>query len=242
MSIEREWLDVGGISVEVVRKNIKNLHLGVYPPDGRVRMAIPHRLDQEDAKLAVITRLPWIKRKRDGFQEQDRQSEREMVTGESHYFEGRRYRLEVVESSEPPSISIRGNRTLELRIRPRTPAEKRRNLLNHWYRDRLRERVPGLIEKWEPVVGVSVSEWRLRRMRTKWGTCNREARRIWINSELAKKPPSCLEYILVHEMVHFIERNHTETFKEHMDRILPRWRTQRDELNAAPLSHEEWRY
>lgn len=228
--------------MDVVRKDIKNLHVAVYPPKGRVRVAAPLRLDDEAVRLAVISRLGWIRRQQRGFQEQDRQSEREMITGESHYVQGRRYRLDVVEHPGRAGVCLPNNTTLRLRVPPGTSREKREAVLYRWYRRGLRERMPGLIAKWEPIVGVKVAEWGIKKMKTRWGTCNISARRIWVNLELAKKPSACLEYILVHEMVHFLERHHNEQFRNHMDRFMPQWRFYREMLNRAPLSHETWTY
>ncbi len=242
MSIRRHEIEVQGIPVEVVRKDIKNLHLGVYPPEGRVRVAAPLRLDDEAVRLAVISRLKWIHRQQDGFERQDRQSQREMVTGESHYVQGRRYLLNVIEHEGPAVICLPNNKTLELRVPPGTSRDKREAVLHQWYRQRLREQIPQLIAKWEPEIGVTVAEWSIKKMKTRWGTCNIDARRIWLNLELAKKPASCLEYILVHEMVHLLERHHNERFKQLMDRLMPLWRLHREELNRAPLSHENWVY
>ncbi|MEJ2347371.1 MAG: SprT family zinc-dependent metalloprotease [Deltaproteobacteria bacterium] len=199
MNTERHKITVSGIPVEVVRKDIKNLHLGVYPPNGRVRVAAPTRLTDEAIRLAVVTRLGWIRRKKAYFEKQERQSAREMVTGESHYYQGRRYLLDVIKEDKPPSVQIRNKTTLELRVRPGSDRAKRKQVLHGWYRGNLREQVSELVAEWEPIIGVSVSETRIKRMRTRWGTCNITARRIWVNLELAKKPPSCLEFIVVHE-------------------------------------------
>ena len=242
MTIDRHQIEVGGIAVEVVRKEIKHLHVGVYPPHGRVRVAAPLRLDDEAVRLAVVSRLGWIRRKQVGFEQQDRQSQRELVTGESHYVLGRRYLLDVVESAGPSSVRLAGNTTLRLQVRPGADRDAREAILQRWYRRKLREQIPGLVAKWEPRVGRTVSGVRIKRMKTRWGSCNAEARRIWLNLELAKKPVECLEYILVHEMVHLIERYHTERFRELMDALMPSWRIYRDTLNRAPLAHEEWRY
>lgn len=242
MTTDRRRIKVAGFVVEIVRKNIKNLHLGVYPPNGRVRVAAPPHLDDEAVRLAVISRLGWIHRQQAGFERQERQSAREMVTGESHYVEGRRYRLVVVELDAPATIRIRNNTTLELQVRPGSSREKREAILARWYRERLRSQLPKLIEQWEPVAGVTVAEWGIRRMKTRWGTCNPNDRRIWLNLELAKKHPSCLEYILVHELIHLRERHHNERFKDLMDKVMPQWRVWRDELNRAPLAHEDWSY
>jgi predicted metal-dependent hydrolase len=228
--------------VEVIRKDIKNLHLGVYPPNGRVRVAAPLRLDDEAVRLAIISRLGWIKRQQSSFEQQERQSEREMVTGESHYFEGKRYRLDVIEHRGPASVRLKNKKTIELRVRPETGRDKREALLHRWYRQRLREQIQELIARWGPVIGVTVGGWGIKKMKTRWGTCNVDACRIWLNLELAKKPATCLVYILVHEMIHLRERNHNDSFRELMDRFMPQWRTHRDELNRAPLAHEDWSY
>ncbi len=242
MTTKRHQIEVRGIQVDVVRKDIKNLHLGVYPPKGRVRVAAPLRLDDEAVRLAVVSRLGWIRRQQNGFEQQDRQSQREMITGESHFVQGRRYRLDVIEHEGPASVSLLNTRTLELRVRAGTGRDQREAVLHRWYRQRLRQRIPQLISQWEPEIGVTVAQWGIKRMKTRWGTCNVEARRIWLNLELAKKPASCLEYILVHEMVHLLERHHNERFRELMDRLMPLWREYRAELNRAPLAHESWSY
>ncbi len=242
MTTRRARIDVGGIAVEVVRKEIKNLHVGVYPPHGRVRVAAPSRLEDEAVRLAVVSRLGWIRRQRRAFEEQDRQSEREMVSGESHYFQGRRYLLDVIAAGGPPAVRLAGPKKLELRVRPGSDRQVREQVLLRWYRRRLREQIPALLAKWEPRVGEAVTEVRIKRMKTLWGSCNAASRRIWLNLELAKKPPTCLEFILVHEMVHFFERRHNERFRELMDSLMPSWVHSRDVLNRAPLAHEEWRY
>ena len=240
--IERRCLEVNGIAVEVLRKNIKNLHLGVHPPDGRVRVSAPHYFDDAAVRLAVITRLDWIRRHQTALQRQSRQSPREFVTGESHYFAGCRYRLDVIEGAGSPSVRLRDNQTMELRIRPNTERDKREAILHGWYRQQLRVQLPALVAHWEPIVGVTVNEVRIKRMKTRWGSCNINAKRIWLNLELAKKPSSCLHYVLVHEMVHLLERRHNRRFRALMDRFMPQWRLHRDELNRAPLPHENWRY
>ena len=235
-------IDVNGVPVEVVRKDIKNLYLAVYPPHGRVRVSAPRWFSDEAIRTAVVSRLGWIRRKRAAFAAQWRQSQRDFVTGESHYVWGQRYRLDVSEHNAPPSIRIRNNEWLEMRVRPGTPREKREAIIQEWYRDLLRARIPGLIAKWTPVIGVDVGECRIKKMKTRWGTCNITARRIWLNLELVKKPPMCVEYVLVHEMVHLLERRHNERFRAYMDQFLPQWRHYRDELNHFPLAHEDWHY
>lgn len=235
-------IEISGMSVEIVRKNIKNLHLAVYPPEGRVRVAAPLRLDDDAVRLAVISRLGWIRKQQRQFAEQDRQSQREMVSGESHYFQGRRYRLDVIEHDGPARVSLPNNRLITLRVRPDTSREKREAVLYQWYRQHLHTQVAPLITKWESQVGVQVAEWGIRKMKTRWGSCDIEARRIRINVELAKKPASCLEYIVVHEMVHLLERHHNEQFHGWMDKLMPQWQLYREELNRSPLAHEDWDY
>ncbi|MGE0040766.1 MAG: M48 family metallopeptidase [Vicinamibacterales bacterium] len=242
MTTERRHIEVGGILVEVIRREIKHLHVGVYPPRGRVRVAAPRRLSDDAVRLAVVSRLAWIRRKRRDFEQQDRQSQRELITGESHYFLGRRYRLDVVEGAGRPGVHLPSNVTMRLHVRRGADREERDAVLQRWYRRRLREQLPALVAKWEPRVGRTIADVRIKRMKTRWGSCNAQARRVWLNLELAKKPVGCLEYLLVHEMVHLIERHHTDRFRELMDGLMPSWRTYRDELNRAPLAHEEWPY
>ena len=242
MTTERLQMEVRGIPVEVVRKDIRNLHVGVYPPNGRVRVAAPLRLDDEAVRLAVVSRLAWIRRQRRSFAEQDRQSQRQMVTGESHYYLGRRYRLIVTEHDGRPAVRLPNSSRMMLRVWPGTSREEREAIIQRWYRRRLREQIPPLLAKWEAKAGVIVAEVRIKKMKTRWGSCNRDARRIWLNLELAKKPLLCLEYILVHEMVHILERHHNDRFLRLMRSLMPDWRLHRDELNRAPLAHEEWEY
>lgn len=240
MSIETGSITVSDIEIAITRKAVKNLHLGVYPPSGGVRVAAPLAVSDEAVRLAVIEKLGWIKRQRAKFEAQPRQSERQMVSGETHYVEGRRYRLDVIEHEKCPSIRIKRNNILEMRVKPDTDRDKRESLLHEWYRQRLQGCIPELVAKWEEELGVEVADWRIRKMKTKWGSCNREAQRIWLNLELAKKPPLCLDYVVLHEMAHFLVRHHNDEFTGLLDRHMPLWRQYRDELNQAPLCHENW--
>jgi predicted metal-dependent hydrolase len=242
MTTECSHIDISGISVEIRRKAIKNLHVGVYPPNGRVRVAAPPHLDDEAVRLAIVSRLSWIQRHRKSFACQERQSTREMVTGESHYFEGRRYRLNVVERPGKPKVRLATNSALELRVPPGTDRTVRQQVLEQWYRHQLKAWIPELLDRWQPEMGVEVGYCRVKRMKTRWGSCNIKARRIWLNLELVKKERICLEYVLVHEMVHLLERYHTNRFRELMDRFMPDWRLRRDKLNNAPLACENWYY
>jgi predicted metal-dependent hydrolase len=239
MSTASSYLTVAGIDVDVVHKDIKNLHIGVYPPLGRVRVAAPARLDDEQIRLAVVQRVGWIKRRRKQLQDAERQSEREMVTGETHYVWGVRHRLTVVDRPGKREVAVQRGR-LVLSVPAGSGADLRRRVLEDWHRKQLRARIPELIARWEPKVGKTVSHWQIKRMKTKWGSCNPEAARLWFNVELAKKHPLCLEYIVVHEMAHLLERNHGERFTNLMTLLLPDWRSRRDQLNGAPLSHEKW--
>jgi predicted metal-dependent hydrolase len=242
MSTKSHQIAVGDVRVQVVRKGIKNLHLGVYPPHGRVRVAAPLRVSDDAVRLAVVGKLGWIKRQRAKFEAQPRQSAREMISGESHYFLGRRYRLRIVEHYGVGFIKLRSKSSLELHVRPETDADQRERILHQWYRQQLKQLIPPLIKKWQAVLGVAVAEWGVKRMKTKWGTCNAEARRIWLNLELAKKPVQCLEYIVVHELVHLIERNHNDRFLGVLNLRLPQWRQHRAKLQSEPLAHATWTY
>lgn len=242
MNTENHKITVGGISVQIVRKAIKNLHLGVYPPNGRVRVAAPLSVSDEAIRLAVVGKLGWIKRQQARFEAQPRQSAREMVSGESHYYLGRRYRLRVINHSGPGRIQFPNMSTMALHIPKDASPETRIRVLETWYRGKLRELLIPLVDKWETKLGVQASELGIKKMKTRWGGCNPDAHRIWINLELTKKPIQCIEYIVVHELAHLIERHHNDRFIAIMDKHLPHWRLHRQELNAAPLGNERWEY
>lgn len=213
-----------------------------YPPHGRVRVAAPLAVSDDAVKLAVISRLGWIKRQQAKFDAQPRQSQREMVNGESHYFLGQRYRLNVIEHNGAGKAVLRNKSEINICVRPGSDAEQREKVLQRWYRERLKVLIPPLLEKWQQTVGVQVADWGVKKMKTKWGGCNIQARRIWLNLELAKKPVHCLEYIIVHELVHLLERHHNDRFTAYMDKFMPQWSLVRDTLNKSPLGHETWNY
>ncbi len=242
MSTESYVLEINGERVQVNRKDIKHLYLSVHPPNGQVRVSVPLYLSDDAVRMAVVSRLGWIRHQQAEFAAQERQSEREMVHGESHYFLGIRYRLMIEEKEAPSKIYVHGGNKLVLQVRPGSDANKRRAVLNAWYRAELKRRIPELLEKWQAVMGVQATAWGIKRMKTRWGSCNIEEKRIWLNLELAKKPPQCLEYVLVHELTHLLERNHNERFHTLMDQFMPQWPLYRDELNRAPLAHEHWGY
>jgi len=234
-------ISVSGVQVDVIRKDIRNLHLGVYPPEGRVRVAAPLRVDDEAVRLAVITKLPWIKRQQTRFKTQERQSPRDYTYRETHYYLGKRYLLNVIEHAGPSRVEVNKAR-IDLYVPVGSGAAKREQVMLKWYRKELKALIPPLVDPWQETLGVTVDDWGIKKMKTKWGSCNTDARRIWLNLELAKKPVQCLEYVVVHEMVHLLERNHTDRFRELMDRFMPQWRHYRDVLNQAPLSYETWSY
>jgi len=242
MTINSHYLEVSGLTVEVVRKKIKNLHLAVYPPEGAVRVAVPLHISDENVRMAVISRLSWIKRRQAYFNSQPRQSERLFVTGESHYFWGRRYILEVNEDYSRPYVKVKNNARILLSVQPDTTKDAKAKIMANWYRRHIKKIIPLLLEKWQPVVGKKITDWRVQKMKTKWGSCNISSKRILLNLELAKKSPECLEYILVHELVHLHERNHNDNFCFLMDQFMPKWRSHRDLLKKEPLAFENWDY
>jgi predicted metal-dependent hydrolase len=218
------------------------MHLAVYPPTGRIRLAAPLKTDAEVMRLFAISKIGWIKKHIKNFKEQPRESKREFSSGESHYYMGKRYLLKVIEVDGLPSVTIKGIKSIQLNVRPNTTVAAKATMLKEWYRTELKKQLPELIEKWEKVIGVSCNSWGVRHMRTKWGACNTSEKRIWINLELAKKPQVCLEYIIVHELVHLLERNHNDRFVAHMNKFMPKWKMHRDELNRLPVAHNDWGY
>jgi predicted metal-dependent hydrolase len=205
-------------------------------------VAAPLVVSDEAVRLAVIDKLGWIKRQKVKFSQQPRQSQRDMVNGESHYFFGRRYRLRVHEKDGPARVAVRGVASLDLFVRKGSSPELRETILLRWHREQLKTLIPPLLNKWQPILGVRVTAWGVKKMKTKWGSCNPTIQRVWFNLELAKKPPQCLEYIVVHELAHLRERNHSDRFTALMDAYLPRWRQLRRVLNASPLGYEAWSY
>ena len=238
--IKSSFIEVAGIQVEVVRKAIRHLHITVYPPDGKIRLAVPFWVGEEAIRLAVTERLAWIRRHQEKFASQPRQSEREMVNGETQWFQGRKYRLELREVPGREGVALKGLATMELAVRAGSEVEHRQDLLDRWYRKQLKLEIAPLIAKWEPALGVKSAAWGVRKMKTRWGSCNVKARRLWFNLELAKKPPECLEYVVVHELVHLLERRHDARFKALMTLHLPQWRQIKKRLNSAPLAQEPW--
>ena len=235
-------LTIADIEVDVEKKSIKNIHLNVYPPNGRVRIAAPVAMAEESVRLFAISRLPWIKKQRKQVLAQERESKRHYVTGETHYYQGMAYLLEVIERDQAPGVEIKQKKYLQLYVRPGATEEKREEVLRDWYRQQLKADIPRLLAKWEKKIDVKATDWGVKQMRTKWGSCNIKAKRIWLNLELAKKPTVCLEYIIAHELVHLLERNHNARFIGFMDRFMPNWRQHKEVLNRLPVRREEWGY
>jgi predicted metal-dependent hydrolase len=233
---------IGGIEVQVNHKAIKNIHLSVLPPNGQVRLSVPKNTSEQAVRLAIINKLAWIKKQQADFVAQPRQSSREMVSGESHYLWGRRYRLDIVEKTGKHLVNEKGSGKLELKVSPNTTVDNRLKLLNQFYRQKIQDELLKLLPHWQTKLGVEANSVGIKRMKTKWGSCNIQAKRLWLNLELAKKPPECLEFILVHELIHLIERHHNDRFRSLMDRHMQDWRERRKLLNSLPLAYEDWSY
>lgn len=242
MSTNSYMLKVGLVEALIVRKTIKNVHLSVLPPEGRVRVTAPVAMNDDAIRILLATRLGWINRQQTKFRNQQRQTAREYVSGESHYLFGKRYRLEVRHEDAPPRVEVKNNGKLLLFVRPNASSAKRHEVVTEWYRTELHRLLEDMIPRWQDKIGVRPSVWTIKRMRTRWGTCNKDAGRILLNLELAKKPVTCIEYVVVHELLHLIEKKHNEGFVSLMTKFLPKWRHEKQELNRFILSHEEWSY
>jgi len=242
MSTKTSALHIGSIEVQVVRKPIKNLHLSILPPDGKVRVSSPLHLKDNAIRTLIATRLSWIHKHRARFTSQARESPREYVSGESHYLFGRRYRLEVVFENTSPRVYVRGKNKIVLQVRPNCPFTRREQVLKDWYRTQLKLVSAELFEKWSAQIGVHPSVYGIKRMKTRWGTCHHVTGRIWLNLELAKKPIPCVEYVVVHELLHLIEESHNERFLGLMTDYLPTWRSSKEELNRFVLASEKWNH
>ena len=234
-------IDLGGILVDVVKKDIKNVHLSVYPPTGKVRISAPLRMKLDTIRVFAISKLGGIRQQQRKVQEQEREPLREYLDRESHYVWGKRYLLKVIEKDAAPEVELKHSQ-LVLQVRPATGEEKRQAILDEWYRTQLKAAVPPLIAKWEPLVRVKVERFFVQRMKTKWGSCSPASAGIRLNTDLARKPRECLEYIVVHEMVHLLEPTHNTRFTALMDLYMPIWRFHRELLNRLPVRHQSWEY
>jgi len=234
-------INLGEIAVDVVKKGIKNIHLSVYPPTGRVRISAPLRMDIDTIRVFAITKLGWIKSQQKKLREQEHETPREYLDRESHYVWGKRYLLKLAEKDAAPDVELRHSKMI-LRIRAGTSDERKQEILEGWYRQQMKQAVPALIAKWEPLMGVKVARFFVQKMKTKWGSCSHLVGSIRLNTDLAKKPPECLEYIVVHEMVHLLEPTHNSRFIALMNQFMPKWRFYKDQLNRLPVRHEDWGY
>ncbi len=232
---------LGNISVEVVFKDIQNIHLSVYPPEGAVRIAAPHRSNVDTLRVFAISKLAWIKQQQKKLREQPRQTPREHVELETHYVWGKRYQLTLIDADAAPTVTLKHTHMV-LQVRPGATAETRQQVVAHWYREQIRTALPALLVTWEARISVKAGHVFVQKMKTRWGSCNPRSGNIRLNTDLAKKPPQCLEYIVVHELLHLLEPHHNERFTRLMDLHLPDWRQRRVVLNGAPLGHEEWGY
>jgi predicted metal-dependent hydrolase len=230
-----------GQAERVVFKDIRNVHLGVHPPDGKVRISAPRHMDLDTIRVFAIARLTWIRQQRRKLQGQERETPREYLDRESHHVWGKRYLLRIVEVEAAPRVTLSHSRML-LQVRPETGTEKRQAVVAQWYRAQVREAALALIARWQPVIGVGVEQLFVQRMKTRWGSCNPGNHGIRLNAELVKKPPECLEYIVVHEMLHLREPTHNARFVALMDQFMPNWRLRRGQLNQLPVRHEDWLY
>lgn len=237
----RDTIDLGEICADVVRKKIKNVHLSVYPPDGKVRIAAPLHMELDTIRVFAISKLTWIKSQQRKMQAQERETPREYLDRESHYVWGKRYLLKVVEVDAAPLIKLT-HRKLVLQLRPGTDDKRRQEILDAWYREQIKAAMPALLSKWEPLMGVKAHGLFVQKMKTRWGSCNPATGNIRLNTDLAKKPPDCLEYIVVHELAHLIEPTHNARFSALMELFMPKWRHIKEELNNLPVRHEDWAY
>lgn len=235
----KQEIEIGGLPVEIIRKsNLKNLYVRVNPPDGKVKVSSPTDVLEEEINLFVLKKLPEITKIRNQMLSQDRQSKREYVSGESHYLWGRPYRLQVVYQDTKSSV-LKTPTKIILTVPERTDVEGREKIFTEWYRQELKRVLDPLAERCEEKTGIHVSEYRVKNMRTKWGTCNIDKRRIWINLQLVKKPIECLEYVVIHEQVHLLEKNHTNRFHSLVGEFCPNWKDAKKLLSELPLDYME---
>lgn len=224
-------INVSDISAEVEWKEIKNVHLTIYPPNARIHVSAPLAMTEEAVRLFLITKQSWIRKQVSLVLDQNRQTPREYVSGENHYFKGHRYRLKVVYHNAPPKVEIQGNEYIVLFVREGTTVERRAEILREWYRFEFKSILPVLIAKWEETLGVKVNKWEVKQMKTLWGSCNHRTHNVIFNLELIKKPLHCIEYIVVHELLHIKVRLHNEEYTSLLNRYFPNWKQLKDELN-----------
>lgn len=228
-------LRICDVSIDLIRKDIKNMRLVVYPFTGRVRVSAPFRVSDAMVHSFIDSKISWIKNSQKKAKEQQKERKKLFVDGEEHYFFGQKYLLDLVEKKAAPEVLLKNRAHISLYIRPNSTPEKKQSIINEWYRSELKLVIPSIIEKYENKLNVKTNEWHIKRMKTRWGSCNIKAKRIWVNLELAKKPIICLEYVILHELIHLIERYHNDNFKTHLKKHMPQWRFLEKEL--ARLDH-----
>ncbi len=229
-------LEIVGIPVKVIKKDIKNLHLYVKPPDGHVEVSVPQHMSDESITLFLRTRTGWIKKQQEIFREQPRQTEREYVSGETLYVWGKQYFLQVEYSNRKNALDFSGDRAI-LTVRKESTAKQRESYINAWYRERLKAEIEKRLPRWESLTGLYCSGWQTKYMTTNWGTCNTKTGKIWINLQLAKKPFECLDYVLLHELAHLRVKDHGPAFIAILDEYMPNWRDVRKKLNDSTLDY-----
>ena len=229
---------VNELSIDVIRKKIKNVHLAIYPPTGRIRVSAPLRLDEAAVRLFILSKFIWIKKQLLKLSFQKKPVILDYISGEYHYYQGKVYILNVIvenKKNKNPVLFCNNidNNSINLYVQQGSDRHTRQLMMDKWYRQQLKKTIPALIEKWQNIIGVSIADWQIKKMKTRWGTCNINVRRIWLNLELAKKSLLCLEYIIVHEMVHLLERRHNARFRFFMDKFMPQWRDYKEELKRV---------
>jgi hypothetical protein len=242
MSTKNKTIQISEIKVLLLKKDIKNLHLNILPPDGKVRVSAPKDMTQDAIRTFLATRISWIKKHRQNFIQQNRQTPRRYISGESHYLFGKRYKLQVNYVEQKPIVKIKGIKEIVLNVRSGSGIHKREKVMWEWYRNELKGFLRPTIQKFQDKIGQKFNEWRIRKMKRSWGTCNEDKKSASFNLKLAQKPKSCIEYIIVHELVHLIESTHNNRFVQYMDQYLPNWKHRKEKLNRQILTHEEWEY
>ena len=242
MSSNSLTLTVSGLSVEFVRKDIRNFHLSILPPEGSVRLSAPMSMTEDNARLTIATRLAWIRKKQRAFVEQERETRRSYVDGETHYISGHKYLLSVRQHDGPTEARVLGNGRIELCVSPKATAATKAKAFDTLYRKQLKNWITKALPKYCEALDVSEPEVCVQKMRTKWGSCTQKTNRVLLNLELAKKPLECFEYILAHELTHLRVRHHNKDFRATLEGVMPDWRIRRDLLNSLPLAYEDWEY
>ncbi len=239
--VKRQVMLVSGVYIEVLRKSMKNIVIRIKSPDGQVQVSAPFRMEDRMIENFILSKIDWIRKHQERMKLIPRVIPKNFESDEVHYFLGKKFQLQIIHSGRRSKVVL-NNDIMELHVPAASVKEKRKQVLDNFYRKKLKEMIPGMISHWEAIMNVKVNGFGVKSMKTRWGTCNIRTQRIWLNLELAKKPVECLEHIVVHEMVHLLERNHTKRFYALMDRFLPDWRKRKELLDKFPIGHEEWEY